>query len=59
MNSENMLQQAVTRLAVAAKHLNIESTILERWEYPREINASPSDDPNGRRLTQVLSGLAL
>ncbi|WP_028734493.1 hypothetical protein [Rhizobium leguminosarum] len=30
------LKNALTRLVDAAKHLNIEPTILEKWEFPLE-----------------------
>ncbi|MBY5510585.1 Glu/Leu/Phe/Val dehydrogenase, partial [Rhizobium leguminosarum] len=36
MSSKTMLQQAQTRLVDAAKHLNIDPTILEKWEFPLE-----------------------
>ncbi|NKJ95323.1 glutamate dehydrogenase [Rhizobium leguminosarum bv. viciae] len=36
MSSKTMLQQALTRFFDAAKHLNIDPTILERWEFPLE-----------------------
>ncbi|MBY3115115.1 Glu/Leu/Phe/Val family dehydrogenase [Rhizobium laguerreae] len=36
MSHDTMLHRAQARLADAAKHLNIDPTILEKWESPKE-----------------------
>ncbi|MEH2683370.1 glutamate dehydrogenase [Rhizobium leguminosarum bv. viciae] len=36
MSSKTMFQQALTRFFDAAKHLNVDPKILEKWEFPLE-----------------------
>ena len=54
-----MLEQALVRLDQAAQHLTVDADVLEKLKFPRETIQVRLMILYGRRIPQILHGVAL